>query len=159
MKTLWNSVATLAAGAAVMYYLDPEMGRRRRALLRDKLQSGQRSAAHYARAQAKRAGDQMRGVLAETRSQLDGEAPTSDRKVAERVRSQLGRLTNCPGAIEVTAHGGCVGLHGHILAAEHTPLVQMVSAIDGVNEVEDHLIVHDSPGNVPELQGEVRSHL
>lgn len=158
MKTLWNSVATLAAGAAVMYYLDPEMGKRRRAVLRDKLRSGQQSAARYARAQAKRAGDQVRGAVAETRAQLDGEAEPSNTKLAERVRSQLGRLTNCPGAIDVTAHGGCVGLHGHVLASEHTLLVQTITAVDGVKEVDDQLIVHDSPGNIPELQGDARSH-
>lgn len=158
MKTLWNSVAALAAGAAVMYYLDPEMGKRRRAVLRDKIQSGQRNAADYARTQTKRATDQVRGALAQARSPHERELPASDVKLAERIRSKLGHQTSRPGAIEVTAHDGRVGLHGHILAAEHTPLVQTVRAVDGVKEVDDHLIVHDSPGNVPELQGEMRGH-
>ncbi|MGN6668443.1 MAG: BON domain-containing protein [Trinickia sp.] len=158
MKTLWNSIATLAAGAAVMYYFDPETGRRRRAVLRDKVRSRQRQAAHYVRTQAKHVSDQARGALAEQRSSHDGELPASDVKLAERVRSKLGHLTSRPGAIEVTAHDGRIGLHGHILAAEHTLLMQTVRAVDGVKEVDDHLVVHDRPGNVPELQGEMRGH-
>ncbi|HWP18343.1 MAG TPA: BON domain-containing protein, partial [Burkholderiaceae bacterium] len=36
MRDLLSTVVGLAAGAAAMYYLDPEMGRRRRALVKDK---------------------------------------------------------------------------------------------------------------------------
>lgn len=160
MKSLLNSVATLAAGAAVMYYLDPQMGRRRRATLRDKLHSGRRSAADFAGTQAKRAADQARGLYAKAHAQMDGGGePVSDTILAERVRSQLGHLTSRPGAIDVTASGGCVGLSGHILAAEHTPLVQTISAIAGVDDVDDRLVVHDQPGNIPELQGGAHSQL
>lgn len=42
---------------------------------------------------------------------------------------------------------------GHVLAAEHTPLVQTISAISGVAEIDDQLVAHDRPGNIPELQG------
>ncbi|WP_116141476.1 BON domain-containing protein [Trinickia diaoshuihuensis] len=158
MKSLLNSVATLAAGAAVMYYLDPQMGRRRRATLRDKLHSGQRQAASFAGTQAKRTADQARGLYAKAHAQSSrifdgGGEPVDDTVLAERVRAQLGRLTSRPGAIDVTASGGCIGLSGHVLAAEHTPLVQTISAISGVSEVDDRLVVHDQPGNVPELQG------
>ena len=158
MKGFLHSVAALAAGAAVMYYLDPQMGRRRRAMLRDDVHSGQRSAADFAGTQAKRAVGQARGLYASTRSQTSrafgaGLEQVSDTVLAERVRAQLGRLTSRPGAIDVTASDGCVGLAGHVLAAEHTPLVQTISAISGVAEIDDQLVVHDQPGNIPELQG------
>jgi len=158
MKSLLTSVATLAAGAAVMYYLDPQMGARRRATLRDTLHSGQRSAADFAGKQAKRTADQARGLYAKAHARMDGRAePVSDTILAERVRSQLGHLTSRPGAIDVTASSGCVGLSGHILALEHTPLVQTIGAIAGVEEIDDRLVVHDLPGNIPDLQGGAHS--
>src|SRR5690606_41858308 len=71
----------------------------------------------------------------------------------ERVRAQLGRLVSHPGAITVTAHAGDVTLSGQILAAEHQTLLSAVRAMAGVNRVDDRLQAHESPGNIPELQG------
>lgn len=156
MKRFFHSVASLAAGAVAMYYLDPEMGRRRRAVLRDKLRSGQRNAQRFARSQSRRAADKARGAISELREVRDGHAPATDEQLAARVRSELGRLSTRPGAIDVAAQAGHVSLHGHVLAAEHTPLVQTISAMNGVQDVDDCLVVHDRPGNIPELQGEER---
>lgn len=154
MKRFFHSVASLAAGAVAMYYLDPAMGHRRRAVLRDKLRSGQRNAARVARSQAKRAADKARGAIREMSAVVNGHAPVTDEQLAERVRSQLGRLSTRPGAIHVSAQAGHVCLHGHVLAAEHTPLVQTISAMNGVQDVDDQLLVQDRPGNIPELPGE-----
>lgn len=150
-------VAAMAAGAAAMYLLDPQMGRRRRALLRDKLEASRHGATDFARGQAKRAAGHLRGVVADAQSGMGfaSEAAT-DRQLSERVRAQLGRIVSRPGAIDVSARDGCVCLTGHIVASEHESLVSAVAALEGVHEVEDRLAEYEHPGTIPELQGQSR---
>lgn len=154
MGNIVNRVAAVAVGVAAMYYLDPQMGRRRRALLREKMESWRHDAGGYTLAKGKRAADRFRGAMAETRSGLGlGHGLASDRQLAERVRSEMGRLVSRSGAVHVDVDNGLVRLSGHILADEREPLVSTLAAMQGVRGVEDRLSVHAAPGNVPELQG------
>jgi len=153
--TILNRIATLALGATAMYYFDPQMGRRRRALLCDKLTALRNDATDCLLAEGKYVADHARGWTAGARSGLGlDEPPSSDRQLVERVRAQLGRLVSHPGAVTVTATAGDITLSGHILAAERDALVAAVAAMHGVQRVDDRLEVHDSPGNTPELQGD-----
>nr|WP_242697443.1 BON domain-containing protein [Bordetella petrii] len=149
-----NRLATLALGATAMYYFDPQMGRRRRALLCDKLGALRNDAADCLLSEGKQAADQVRGWTAGARHGLGlDEPPSSDRQLTERVRAQLGRLVSHPGAVTVAATAGDITLDGHILAAEHGALLAAVAAMAGVQRVDDRLQVHESAGNTPELQG------
>jgi len=153
--TILNRIATLALGATAMYYFDPQLGRRRRALLCDKLTAMRNDAADCLLADGKRAADQVRGFTAAARSGLGlDEPPSSDRQLTERVRAQLGRLVSHPGAVTVTATAGDVTLSGHILAAEHDALLTAVTAMAGIQRVDDRLQVHETAGNIPQLQGD-----
>jgi hypothetical protein len=78
----------------------------------------------------------------------------SDAVLAERVRSQLGGLASHPSAIEVRAEQGRVILSGPILRDEIDGLLHGVASMRGVRDVENHLQVHDTPGDVPALQGQ-----
>ncbi|WP_082988188.1 BON domain-containing protein [Bordetella bronchialis] len=143
-----------AVGAVAMYYFDPEMGRRRRAMLRDQAGGRVRDADHYLRRRARWAGDRLRGMAAQARHVIDdGGAPASDRKVHERVRAAIGRALSTPGAIDVNVAAGNVLLTGHVLSSEREKLISAVSAVDGVERVSDQLSEYGEPGNVPELQG------
>jgi len=67
------TVLAAAAGAAfATYYLDPELGRRRRALVRDKLQSGATRMQDAARIAAVDARNRARGTVAELRKRFTG---------------------------------------------------------------------------------------
>lgn len=67
------SVLAAAAGAAfATYYLDPELGRRRRALVRDKVQSGTTRMQRAARGAAVDARNRARGTVAELRKKFSG---------------------------------------------------------------------------------------
>jgi BON domain len=147
--------ATLAAttGAAAMYYLDPTTGRRRRALVRDRAVGVSHDAGHYALAQGRRAADHLKGAAARGRSLLHRSPPTSDGKLHDRVRAQLGRVVTHPRAVEVDVEQGCVCLRGHVLANEIGALLDEVSSVPGVERVEHQLMVHEQPAGVPELQG------
>ncbi|MEI2416536.1 BON domain-containing protein [Orrella sp. JC864] len=152
MKHTFDRLVALAVGAAAMYYLDPQMGRRRRALLCDKFDALCHDACHAMQAKGKDAAHRVKGMVAQAGSSMASE-PVDDERLAERIRSQLGRLVSTPGAVDVSVADGVATLSGQILAAEREPLVEAVAAMQGVGGVDDRLSTHDAPGNVPELQG------
>jgi len=73
-------LAGFGAGIALMYYLDPEHGKARRNLLRDKVMSWSRKAAVTARGTAVDVSNRAQGVIHETSSQIKGQmmAPEAD---------------------------------------------------------------------------------
>lgn len=156
MKNTFAVLAGAATGALLMCYLDAASGRRRRALARDKLVSAGHDAADLGRRQARHLTDRVKGMVA-TRS-LSGRTkhpPESPEQLRERVRSQLGRLVSHPGAVHVEAERqGHVRLSGHVLASEVEQLLDQVRHMPGVETVLNALAVHESAGNVPELQGQ-----
>jgi uncharacterized membrane protein len=139
-------------GAGLMYVLDPSRGRRRRALLRDKLIHTAHKTGHGIDATARDLANRARGLLAEARLRMrDGDVP--DEVLKARVRAGLGGAVSHPRAIEVTASNGRVRLGGPVLAHEVAGLLARVAAVPGVAEVEDRLEVHEQAGDVPGLQG------
>ena len=139
-------------GAAGMYLLDPTWGARRRGIARDKLVHGATKSADGVAAAARDMAHRMEGLIAETRARL-GREEVPDEVLVARVRSALGRACSHPHAVEVTAQNGRVTLRGPVLAAEAAKLVSFIRSVRGVSEVVDELDVHDTPGNVPALQG------
>ncbi|HSB27732.1 MAG TPA: hypothetical protein VLE19_07750, partial [Pyrinomonadaceae bacterium] len=77
----------------------------------------------------------------------------SDDVLEARIRSKLGRIVSHPHAIEVKAIEGLVILRGPILTAEVHPLLNAVAVIRGVRNIENHLELHETPDDVPALQG------
>jgi osmotically-inducible protein OsmY len=122
-----------AAGAAVMYYLDPQTGRRRRALAHDKSVAATHDVKEFARSKRKQAADRARGAAARTRAQLANEIVEDD-VLRERVRSKLGHLVDEP--IEVEVMDGRVVLSGNLSKRLLDELNDVVSAMPGVVRVE-----------------------
>jgi hypothetical protein len=60
-------LGVLGVGAAVMYFFDPISGKRRRALLRDKVNHYQKEAREYAAGTAQGLRNRAQGVVAEAR--------------------------------------------------------------------------------------------
>jgi osmotically-inducible protein OsmY len=144
MARLFRLVAAFAAGAALMYYLDPRSGRRRRALVRDKGVAAGHDLARLARGKVKRASDRLHGAAARTRARMRREQ-VDDERLHERVRARLGRVVTHPRDIEVKVRDGRVVLSGHASRAEIDELVQSVAAIRGVGEI-DNLLSPPMPG-------------
>lgn len=140
------------AGAAAAYFFDPDRGARRRGLVRDKLTSLTRDAREFGDAAERDLANRSRGIVAEARYRLDRAIPPDDVLVA-RVRSELGRVTRNSGAIDVTAEDGHVTLRGDVLRDEHRRVLRTARWVPGVRKVDDQLAVHDTPGDVPGLQG------
>ena len=138
MNALMKTLTLVAAGAAAMYYLDPETGRRRRALVRDKGAAAGRDVRKSARATGRRVSNRMHGAMAEMESGMD-DAPVTDDVLHERIRSRLGREVARPGDVEVEVNDGHVVLSGSASAEEMASLARAGAGIDGVNDVENRL--------------------
>jgi len=145
-------VAAAVVGAAAMFMLDPDKGKRRRALARDKIGSAMRHSRHALRAAARDATQRLQGVRAEVNRRHRREGYPDDLLLIERVRARLGRVVGHPHAIQVGANRGVVVLSGPILAAEVGALLEATRAVPGVVAIEDHLAVYQSSDHVPSLQ-------
>lgn len=145
-------MAGVGLGAGVMFLLDPDRGKRRRALLRDK-------AIHLSRVSSCTVGKISRdirnravGVVSEIRGSLtEGEVP--DAVLIDRVKSRLGRYAVHDRSVTVNAENGTIKLTGDVLANEVDSLISAVSAVRGVNKVINQLVVHESPDGISSLQG------
>lgn len=144
--------AGLGLGTGLMYLLDPDRGRRRRALLRDKGVWAARKTGDCIEVTARDLRNRTQGLVTDIQSRFSSEA-VDDTKLVERVRSKLGRVVSHPGAIQVIAQNGEVSLSGPILVAEIPELLACVNRVQGVNKVVNHLEAHEHAGNHPALQG------
>lgn len=144
-----------AIGALSMFLLDPNHGRRRRAVLHDRITSGLSQIDGAASIAARDLKNRTRGLLFELRSRMSAEQ-VPDEVLAERVRSRLGWAVSHPGAIEVQVSQGRVTLSGAVLEPEHIRLLRAVWVVRGVADVEDRLAVHERPEGISALQGKGR---
>jgi uncharacterized membrane protein len=143
-------------GAGLMYFLDPDRGRRRRAMVRDQLVHLSHKLEDGMGAAGRDLAHRTRGMAMEARSRVQF-GSVDDAVLEGRVRSALGRLVSHPGAVEVTVvHDGRVTLGGAVLADEAENLLAGVEAVQGVREVESRLLVRREAGDIPALQGEGR---
>jgi hypothetical protein len=148
-RTGWGLVAL---GAGLMFMLDPNTGRRRRAITRDKARKFARLSAERAQALARQTADRARGVMAEARAASDEEW-VDDQTLVARVRSELGRAVSHPGSLHVDAVDGCVTVRGPVFVWEADAAVAAIENTRGVCGVDDQMTRHEQPGNVPGLQG------
>lgn len=152
MNRMVSWLGGLALGAGFVYLYDPEMGRRRRALIRDRFVSMRRQSDEALEKTARDLRNRMRGLAAEVAAATRrGEA--ADWIIEERVRAQLGRFYRRSGSIEVQSSQGVVTLRGPILASDVNQVVSAVSGVKGVRRVEKQLEVRETAGDIPALQG------
>lgn len=141
----------VALGAAGAFMLDPQQGRRRRVLVRDRISRGLREGREFGEAAARDLRARAQGVAAQARALRGG--PVSDDVLLGRLRARLGRYVSHPRAVRVKARDGSVTLAGDVLASEHLALVRALRLVSGVKDVEDRLDVHPSAEGISALQG------
>lgn len=140
-------------GAGLMYLFDPDRGKRRRAVVREKAASTARQTGEAAGTAARDVRNRTVGLVARMRSWMAPDAPVGDEVLVERVRSKLGMIVRHPRSIDVTVRNGCVALSGPVLADEVDHLLGIVSRIAGIRRVENRLDVHEDADGVSGLQG------
>jgi len=140
MKHILNVAAAFAAGALAMFFLDGSMGRRRRALARDKVAGASHDAADFVQGKGRRMAGRARGMLATGRlDRVSSTEPQSDEQLGERVRSRIGHLVSHPRAIVVNVQEGVVRLTGQVLATELDTLLSQLTQMTGVRKVHNAL--------------------
>lgn len=150
-KTTWT-LAGIGAGAGLMYFLDPDRGRRRRALARDQAHRGWRRSGEAIDTTVRNLRDRVTGLAAATRTSFGNEETISDDVLVARVRSKIGRSISHPHAIQVMSREGVVTLSGPVLEDEVARLLATVESVRGIKGVEHRLEVHHDR-DIPALQG------
>jgi osmotically-inducible protein OsmY len=145
IRTIGILVGGLGLGAALMYVLDPERGKKRRATVRDKALAGAHKAGDRLAARSRDVANRARGVAAELKSLTKSEE-ADDRVLEERVRAELGRVVAHPASVDAAAVAGTVILSGSVLTSELDELLSAVRGVPGVEDVENRLEVYERPG-------------
>src|SRR5690242_13160931 len=101
-----------ALGAALMYFLDPDAGRRRRTLVREKSARYARETRERQAALARHARNRIHGAVATVRNRLHHDDLVEDSVLLERVRAALGHVVGDPQAVDVRVRCGTVILKG-----------------------------------------------
>lgn len=153
LKTL---LTTVGLGAGLMYFLDPQHGTRRRAMVRDKANSFVNDINDSIDRAMEDTRNRTRGVLSEMTARLSDEV-APDWILEERVRSNLGRTARHARAVSVMADDGVIQLHGPVLRQDEEAIVKAAIRTRGVRGVENRLQVVDNPQDIPSLQGEPSS--
>jgi uncharacterized membrane protein len=152
MRKVSTLARGMAIGAGMMYLLDREQGRRRRARVRDRIRHEVTDFEAALDRSARDLRNRTHGAVAGVRG-LFRTDDADDLLVRDRIRSTMGRVVSHPGAIDVMVDNGHAHLHGDILAAEYQPLLNTVLRVRGVSDVQDELRVHRTAQDVPALQG------
>ena len=135
-------LGAMGLGAALMYFLDPDSGRRRRALARDKYAHGKTVAQDAAQSAVRNAASQARGAIARVQNRLTTrDEIVDDTVLSERVRAAMGHVISDPHAIEIRVNDGTVTLKGPALPDEIGEIVACAQRVRGVREVDNRLSV------------------
>ncbi len=128
-------IATFAAGATAMWFLDPAQGHRRRAVARDKV----RSRAKRIERAAERADRYEAGVVAGEEARARGKGRYREHgfvDLREHLRGEIHRQGVVDVNVDVDAEGR-VTLRGEVDRRHHDDVVRTVTTTDGVSELID----------------------
>ncbi|MBM3337150.1 MAG: BON domain-containing protein [Betaproteobacteria bacterium] len=127
----------IALGALAMYIADPVQGRRRRALIQDKLTHVTHSTSRMMDQTLHDAHNRWSGLQASAIRMISPlqAKPIDDHVLEARVRSRLGRAMSHMREVGVHAHQGAVTLSGNLDSEEQEKVFRLVAAIPGVESV------------------------
>lgn len=132
-----------AAGAAAVWFLDPDTGPRRRDLARDKAMKYARQGAAEAERKASYAAGQAAGAVqqATPSDKPPAEERLNDPALARKVESEIFRAEDAPkGAVAVNVEDGVVFLRGEVADdATIRQLAEGAARVEGVRGVENLL--------------------
>ena len=133
--------AGLMMGAGLMYLLDPDRGRRRRARLRDRFVHGAHEAERLGdstAASARHIRNRGRGLLAEARATLRDEQ-VEDTVLEGRLRAELGRLVQPVGDLRAEVIDGMVRLTGTASHEMQQRIIDGLGRVPGVRDIHSQL--------------------
>src|SRR4051794_28268954 len=144
-----------AAGAAAAHFLDPESGRRRRAMLTDRAQSKARSGASTVQTTATHAVNKVQGAATSAAPTGRSEAD-DDVSLARKVETQVFRDADAPkGDVSVDVQAGVVYLRGTADDAWSARLAEEAAKVDGIEGVKNLLHRPGTPAPAAEPRGAI----
>ena len=156
MSTFTKTMGAATVGGLLTYFLDPDTGKKRRALVRDRSVKLVKDADRAIEKASRDLSNRARGAVAEARS-LVPLGSVSDEVLVEQVRSRIGRVISFPHFLEISAREGTVILRGATLESELESLLSAVSDTRHVSSVRNELKTYREPRDIPGLQqGELR---
>ncbi len=139
----------VAAGAAAAWLLDPQAGRRRRALLRDRVVALLRRGTRRGGRVARGVGSEAYGLKQKATHLREQPKDFDDQTLKAKVETELFRGADAPkGQVAVNAQHGIVQLRGEVESPQLIDdLVARTRAVQGVREVENllHLPGSEAP--------------
>jgi hypothetical protein len=144
----WGTPALIVGGVALTYFFDPDEGKRRRHVARDRFLAFFRRGGRKAAQQATRAGAAGSGLAPRAaHSVRDEQPPGDDVTLARKVETVIFRDQDVPkGKINVNAEGGVVFLRGEARTPDQIKdLEAKTRGIPGVEEVENLLHLPGTP--------------
>jgi osmotically-inducible protein OsmY len=133
-----RAVRAFVIGAGAAYFLDPERGRRRRHVLRDRFGKVARKSSRAGIRKAKRVEGHARGYVAGARRLVRStESTADDAKVIQRIRSDAFREAGVSTKdVDVEVEDGVATLEGELPSDELAEaLVSKVASTPGVRDV------------------------
>jgi osmotically-inducible protein OsmY len=132
-------LAGAAVGAAGAYFLDPDNGKRRRNIARDRGLAAGRDVASEAQRKASYAEGVAEGMVAKATPGTGREAEElNDPALARKVESEIFRPADAPkDKVNVNVENHVVYLRGHLQSGDQAKaLVEAARRVDGVRDVE-----------------------
>ena len=138
MGTAKNLLSAIGFGAGCMYLYDPQCGKRRRAVLRDRLLRATRRAGVWLDRAVRDAENRIQGTAAELEALFDAHPPSNE-KLEGRVRAQLGHVASHPHLVQVRADNGRITLTGNAPLAEMHAIIAAAYGVRGVCSIDNRL--------------------
>jgi len=147
----WSAagVGTLLLGAGVMYFLDPERGRSRRAWAGQKVTRIVNDTGTAARRAGRDLANRTRGTVAQAQGQVrraaSGGEDADGEQLLQRVRSKMGHVLTHPTHVQLMADAdGTVTLYGQVPQHEEDRLLATIHAVPGVRQIINRLEIQPS---------------
>ena len=147
-RTALSLVASASAGAGVMYFYDPQKGRRRRAGARAKMRRSGRVVQGGVDGATQDLRHRVEGWVAQFAHLFESDKSVPAEILEARVRARIGHIVAHPHAIHVNSKGQVIRLSGEAHPDEVQTLLSAVRRVQGVLDVENALEakVSDQPG-------------
>lgn len=156
MSAFTKTVGAATLGGLLVYFLDPDLGAGRRALVKDRGANLVKEADRAIGKASRDLSNRARGAVAEARSLIAARG-VSDEVLVEQIRARIGRVTSFPHFVEVTARDAAILLRGSLLASELDDLLNAVSSVRNVCSVRNELRTYREPRDIPGIhQGALR---
>lgn len=142
-----GKMAAFGAGMAAEYLFDPQQGKRRRHVLRDRTMAKVRRGSHEAERRARYMAGKAQGMAAEATPPGRDSSALNDRGLEAKVESELFQPADVPkGSVNVSVEEGIVYLRGQVEdRAQVERLGSEATAVDGVSRVVNLLHLPGEP--------------